>query len=792
MERMDERILGRYQPLYEAGSGGFATVVVAYDTRMRREVAIKCIPLDERQQRSVMDAGRPQPERQGRDDAFDECGECDEYDEYDECDEYGVALADTFDDDVNGHGYDCDGFLDEYGEGHRDGGFADDFADEAPFDEDFVVAADGSLEGTYDGGHCAASVEDDAYDAHEDHDAFDDYEDGYEDDVDGDYGFAYDEDDAYGDEDGFTTGGDIEDNGFPEARPTVSIMADDLPDTQVTPGLREARTAARLNDPSIVAVYDFEVQDDTAYLIMENVDGLSLGTLMRQRRDAIDADVVAAVFKAVARALQTAHANHVLHLDIKPDNVLISRKGEVKVVDFGLARLADEGGFGQAAGGTVGYMPIEQMRREELDVRCDEWSLASSLYEMISGSNSFIAPSIDRAEDLIFDAELALPSLCMDGLDPDIDDILFCALEPYRDDRYDTVKEFAREMQPCLGNPRQGVKKLARAVSIELDGADDEALQGEASGQAVRAGDRQSDGAARGKADRAGQRVRESQRPLRDPVNPFAAHVMNVWLRVVAVAGSLVLAAVALNNTPVPGGWTDPLRWVVLAIVGVVAGVFPHAGALAGLLCLSVMLVIGNAPAVGIVSGLLALAWWFFSGRFSKREEDVVVLPALLGSFGFAPIVPFVAGWLLRPPYAMTGAAMAVVSAFALAGLGSGTLAGWNAFDYVELPIYLTFNDVFVEMVASPETWTTAASWIVAAGVMALFCNRGTRPFVLLGSACAFAIVLAGLLAGVYLGSGMQTFTPQPAQLVSVILAGLASCALGWMGVPPREDEHDL
>ena len=157
-----------------------------------------------------------------------------------------------------------------------------------------------------------------------------------------------------------------------------SILVDsDSLNAAAIPGLEEARMAAMLNDANIVSVYDFEIQGDTAYLILEYIEGMTLGELLAHYSEQITTDVIAAVFKAVSHALEVAHKNKVLHLDIKPDNVLIDKQGQVKVVDFGLARLAGEYGFGTAAGGTIGYMPLEQMKQELLDERCDEWALAS-------------------------------------------------------------------------------------------------------------------------------------------------------------------------------------------------------------------------------------------------------------------------------------------------------------------------------------------------------------------------------------------------------------------------------
>lgn len=103
------------------------------------------------------------------------------------------------------------------------------------------------------------------------------------------------------------------------------------------PGLDEARTAAMLSDSHIVGVYDFDASGAQAYLIMEYMDGITLTELMREE-GALSLDVATCVFEAVAGALETAHENQVLHLDIKPDNVLINRQGQVKVADFGLSQ----------------------------------------------------------------------------------------------------------------------------------------------------------------------------------------------------------------------------------------------------------------------------------------------------------------------------------------------------------------------------------------------------------------------------------------------------------------------
>lgn len=258
--------------------------------------------------------------------------------------------------------------------------------------------------------------------------------------------------------------------------PESSELPSDAPVTALAhlPGLDEARTAAMLSDSRIVAVYDFEVRDQIAYLIMEYVEGITLSVLLDDYGDYLTLDMIACVFDTVAGALSAAHKAGVLHLDIKPDNIMINAEGQAKVTDFGLATLADASGAGTTGGGTIGYMPLEQMRREDLDARTDEWSLAAMTYEMLTGDNPFRARDLPGAERAILDAELVLPSLCWESLDPQIDDVLFFALDPDKDERYADISDFAEEVDKFLGDPERGKRQLALAVSDALHDGEDE------------------------------------------------------------------------------------------------------------------------------------------------------------------------------------------------------------------------------------------------------------------------------------------------------------------------------
>ena len=254
------------------------------------------------------------------------------------------------------------------------------------------------------------------------------------------------------------------------------------------PGLDEARTAAMLMDPRIVTVYDFEVRERTAYLIMEYVEGITLTRLLADYADYITLDMIAAVFDSVAGALEVAHDAGVLHLDIKPDNILVSVQGQVKVTDFGLATLADASGGGRAGGGTVGYMPPEQIRREQLDARSDEWALASITYEMLTGSNPFRVEGLDGALQAIEQAELVLPSLCWNDVDDQIDDVVFYALDPDREERYQSISDFAEEVDKFLGDADRGAAQLQLVVEDALKADERLETEDEPAGENVESG----------------------------------------------------------------------------------------------------------------------------------------------------------------------------------------------------------------------------------------------------------------------------------------------------------------
>ena len=611
-------ILNRYRPLSEAGAGGFGTVQVAWDTRIQRKVAIKCIELDE------LDAAR-----------------------------LAAPSAD------------------------------------APFDAQATV----SLGGT-----------------------------------------------------------------DPDATAVLEGRDGFIPPSALAhvPGLDEARTAALLTDSTIVAVYDFEVQGRTAYLIMEYVEGLTLTQLLDEHGDALTLDIVAAVFSDVAHALEVAHENRVLHLDIKPDNILIDGKGQVKVTDFGLAKLADASGFGAAGGGTIGYMPLEQMRGEDLDARCDEWALASVAYEMLTGGNPFLAETLPAAERAVEDAELVLPSLCWDGLDAQVDDVLFYALDPDRDERYETVSDFAEEMEKFLGSAKRGRRQLAALVNDAQPEAEDE--------PAV--------------APEPRERI-----PLAQRVGPLARTVAG---RAMAAVGSAAVAALGAANVPSVAGVDNPLFWGVVAVAAALSAAVPAVGALASYLALAVALVAQGAPAVGLALAAAAAAWWWFAGRGGAAAANVAFAVPLAGAVGANALAPLAAGGVLRPVRALATTAFSLAVGLVLASFGSGNLLGWDGLSFW----HFAGRDVQAALgglLLLPETWCMAAGWLVAAAAFALFRLRRTRAFALAGLAVSTAVLIAAACATAWIASGGATAAPS----AQAFAALLACAAVAGVGLVLEADEAD-
>ncbi|MGO1317138.1 MAG: protein kinase domain-containing protein, partial [Cellulomonadaceae bacterium] len=191
---------------------------------------------------------------------------------------------------------------------------------------------------------------------------------------------------------------------------------------------REARTAARLTHPGLVAVYDQGVDQETSYLTMEYIEGTNL----RQRLQAEGALTIAEAFdmtEAVLDALAAAHRSNLEHRDIKPENVLLATDGRVKLADFGLARAVTEVTSTTTGTilGTVAYLAPELILTGECDARTDVYSVGVLLFEMLVGRQPYTGGTPIQIAYRHVHEDVPRPS----SLDPDIPseiDALVCAL----------------------------------------------------------------------------------------------------------------------------------------------------------------------------------------------------------------------------------------------------------------------------------------------------------------------------------------------------------------------------
>jgi tRNA A-37 threonylcarbamoyl transferase component Bud32 len=205
---------------------------------------------------------------------------------------------------------------------------------------------------------------------------------------------------------------------------------------------REARTLARLHHPNIVAIHEFGETGGNFYLLMEFVDGLTLRQMLQTRK--LSAEEALAIVPKICEALQYAHKQGVVHRDIKPENILLDKTGEVKIADFGIAKMMGEptqAGLTQEQQviGTPHYMAPEQVERpKSVDHRADIYSLGVVLYEMLTGELPL--------------GKFAPPSRKVQ-VDVRLDEVVLHALEKEPDRRYQEARQVKTDVDAIRSDP---------------------------------------------------------------------------------------------------------------------------------------------------------------------------------------------------------------------------------------------------------------------------------------------------------------------------------------------------
>lgn len=515
--------------------------------------------------------------------------------------------------------------------------------------------------------------------------------------------------------------------------------------------LAEARTSSMLAHPNIVTMYDFEVDQASAYLVMEFVDGLTLAELLaRVEGGTLTADECAYVVQGVSAALAFAHENGVLHLDVKPSNIMIEHSGTIKLCDFGMATLASAAGYGGARGGTVGYMPPEQIEGGMVDERSDIFSLAVVTWQALSGENPFQAESAAQSLKKIEKGPKTTLSQVDTALSGQVEDVLRCALEPRPRQRMSSVEDFSHELVACLGDAREGAASIRGLMSQDEDVLEE-------SGGAFTA----------------------SGLPF------FYRHprLLNLGVRGLS---ALACALAVYGWLPALLGSQQSALLGALLCAAAAAAWPPLGSALAAVaMCCSLgAMAVGQEAAAGVLLTIalaaMLVAWWARIGAREPQATLPVLLPCLVGQ----PLAGVALSALTLAP-ARAAATAGVAHAWclvtravrqsdaSLAGAAS-LLTGWAR---------------------NPATWLALAASCLSAALASLVYRRGGRVrFGVLGQLLALALlVFTSILCARVENGGLWALPRWDELAVAILLCVFACVVVDLMGpLSPDEEADDI
>lgn len=214
----------------------------------------------------------------------------------------------------------------------------------------------------------------------------------------------------------------------------------------------EAQSAAGLEHPNIVNIYDVGSEEGLHYIVMEYVEGITLKTYIEKKGQLSFKEAVSIAIQ-VARGIEAAHNKQIIHRDIKPQNIMISTEGKVKVMDFGIARAATSNTINSDVMGSVHYSSPEQARNGFVDGRSDIYSLGIVMYEMVTGRVPFdgdttVAVAIQHLQE-----EMVAPSAYAPNLPVSLEKIILKCTQKNADRRYQTMGDLLLDLKKSLINP---------------------------------------------------------------------------------------------------------------------------------------------------------------------------------------------------------------------------------------------------------------------------------------------------------------------------------------------------
>jgi len=256
----------------------------------------------------------------------------------------------------------------------------------------------------------------------------------------------------------------------------VKVMKSEFRDDQsfISKFRAEAQAAAGLSHPNIVNVYDVGDENGVYYIVMELVEGITLKDYIIKKGKLSVREAISIAMQ-VSMGLEAAHNNNIVHRDIKPQNIIISTDGKVKVTDFGIARAASSNTISSNVMGSVHYSSPEQARGGYSDEKSDIYSLGITMYEMITGKVPFDGETTVAIAIKHLQEEMELPSKFVTDLPLSLEQIILKCTQKSADRRYATIEGLLRDLKLSLVNPNgdfvqlTSLSKHAKTVMISKE-----------------------------------------------------------------------------------------------------------------------------------------------------------------------------------------------------------------------------------------------------------------------------------------------------------------------------------
>lgn len=231
----------------------------------------------------------------------------------------------------------------------------------------------------------------------------------------------------------------------------VKVLKDEFsPDASFVSKFKiEAQSAAGLTHPNVVNVYDVVDYENLHYIVMELVEGITLKEFISKKGNLNNKEALGIAIQ-IAQGIGAAHGQHIIHRDIKPQNVIISSDGKVKVADFGIARAATSDTLTQAAMGSVQYISPEQAMGNPSDERSDIYSLGITIYEMLTGRTPFRGDTSVSIALAHIEKEMPLAGNINPDVTPDIERIILKCCQKKADHRYQNVQDLIIDLRAAL------------------------------------------------------------------------------------------------------------------------------------------------------------------------------------------------------------------------------------------------------------------------------------------------------------------------------------------------------